>query len=150
MLRGSGASRELWPVFRVAHFPAKRRDLLAQFVAPFLILFASYVLTLFCQLCHFVWNGDVGLSFKIKNSVDPFPPFQPCACRIRVHFVLIHRAIGFANRFEEKSQRSRNVEIVIQRVFQSSSWALGVGRWALGVCFFCNSSQPRQPLIDSS
>ena len=105
----SSAARELWSVFRVAHFPAERRDPLAQFVAAFPILFAPCVLALFCQLCHFVRNGDVSLSFEIQNGVDSFPPVQPCACRSRVHFVLIHRAIGFANRFKQKAERSRNV-----------------------------------------
>jgi hypothetical protein len=55
-LRGSDAARELWAIFSVAHFPAECTDPLAEFVAPFPILFASYLLALFCQLCHFVRN----------------------------------------------------------------------------------------------
>ena len=61
------------------------------------------------------------LSFKIKNGVDSFPPVEPCKCRSRVHFVLIHRAIGFANGFEQVAERSRNVEIVIQSFFKGFS-----------------------------
>ena len=100
VLSGSSAAREFWPVFSVAHFPAKRRDLVAQFVAALPILFAPCVLAFFCQLCHFMGNDDVSLSFKFQNGVDSFPPVQPVACRNRVHFVLIHRAIGFTNGFE--------------------------------------------------
>jgi len=54
---GSTATRELLAAFNVAHFPAEHRDPVAQFLAPFPILFASYLLALFCQLCHFVRNG---------------------------------------------------------------------------------------------
>ncbi len=100
MLRGSGAAREFWPVFRVAYFPAEPRDPRAEFVAPFPILFEPCVLALFCQLCELMRNGYVGISFKIQNGIDPFPPVQPCTCRSRVDFVLIHRAIGFTNGFE--------------------------------------------------
>src|SRR6516165_4017691 len=141
-LRSSSATRELWAVLCVTHFPAERRDLLAEFVAPLPILFASYLLALFYKLCHSVWNGDLSLSFKIQNSVNPFPPFQPCACRCRVHFVLIHCTVRFTNRFEQKPERSRNVKIVIQRVFKLCGWALGV-------CLFRNFAQTRQPIIDS-
>ena len=56
-LRSSSATRELWAVLRVTHFPTERRDPVAQFLAPFPILFASYLLALFCQLFHFVRNG---------------------------------------------------------------------------------------------
>ena len=76
-------------------------------------------------------NGDFSLSFKIKNGVDPFPPIQPGSCRSGIHFVLVHRAIGFTNGFEQKPERTGNVEIVIQRVFKLCGWALGVGRWEL-------------------
>ena len=68
MLRGSSAAREFRPVFRVAHFPAERRDPFAQFVAAFPILFAPCVLALFCQLCHFMRNDDVSSSFEIQNG----------------------------------------------------------------------------------
>src|SRR5262249_24324777 len=99
-LRGSSAACKLWSVFRVAHFPAERRDPLAQFIAAFPILIASCVLALLCELRYFVGNGDVSLSFKIKNGVDSFPPFQPRSCRTGVHPRLIHGAIGFTNGFE--------------------------------------------------
>src|SRR5881392_215925 len=94
VLRGSSAARELWSVFRVAHFPAERRDPLAQFVAAFPILFPPRVLALFFEFGHFGRNIDHvsvrpdhrestrsshqrKLLRKREHSVDALPPMQP-------------------------------------------------------------------------
>ena len=39
--------------------------------------FSCRAFALLCELCHFVRNVDVSLSFEIQNSVDSCPPVQP-------------------------------------------------------------------------
>src|SRR5207249_366616 len=146
----SSARRGLRSIFRIAHFPAEFRNLLAQFVASLPILLAPCVLAFLCELRHFWRNHDFNFGFKIGNTVNSFPPIQPCGCRSGVQVVFVYFAIRFADRFKQKAQRCGNVQIIIERFFEVRffNWALGVGRWALDVLPFRNFAQPHQPLIN--
>src|SRR5262245_14953127 len=87
---------------------------------------------------------------KPKHSVLTSPPIQPCTGSGGVHLILIHCAIRLSNRLEQESQRRGNIQIVVQCLFKSSRWALGVGRWALGVFLFRDFVKPGEPFINSA
>ena len=113
----AGAPRNLLAVLGIARFPTAS----AQFVAQF-ITFSP----VFCKPCPCPCLSqlrDLGrkrrrLFFNDQHAVDAIPPIQPCICRRGVHFILIHRAIRFANRFKQKPERRRNVQVVIERFFE--------------------------------
>src|SRR5689334_2341742 len=91
-------TREFLPVLRIAHFPAQRRNLIAEFVALFPIFFPSCLLTLLRELRHCFGNNNLRLGFETEDSVDLFPPIEPRVCGGGVKAVFIHRAVCLANR----------------------------------------------------
>ena len=111
--------RKLLPILSIARFPAKRENSIAQFVASLPIPFTSCGLAILCELRHFRRYRGFGVRFEIENVVDPPPPIQPSLCRGGIELILIHRSIRLPNRFEQKSKRRGNIEIVIERFFKS-------------------------------
>ena len=114
----AGAARHLLPVLRVSHFPAAR----AQFVAQF-ITFSP----IFCKPClhprlRQLRNFRRQLCFAPAESASTLsirvPPIQPGFALRRSQIAAIQRAVRFANRFEQKSERGGDVQIVIERFLE--------------------------------
>ena len=127
----------VFAVLRVAHFPAERGNL-SRNSSLFSNSFASRVLPRLCELRHFRGHRRFRSRFRDRERVlIRFHQSSHAARGRRVEFVFVHCTIRFANRFEQKSERRGNVQIVIKRVFElGSNWMLGrsdVG--ALDVCF---------------
>ena len=100
-----------------AGFPAQRRNLIAQLRrCDFQFLsYRAFSDVLVGELCDVGRNDDFSFRLKIENGLDPFPPVEPCTCRSRIHFILIHCAI-VSRMIVNRIPTRQDVEIVIERV----------------------------------
>src|SRR5437667_417834 len=87
-------------------------------------------------------------AFKIKDLVDSIPPTQPLGRRLPVELAFIHRAICLADRFEKETERRRNIQIVVERVFEFVTEL----HLDLSIALFISGdfAQTFKPIVDSA